>query len=365
MTAILFMKADVSGYRRASGVYVRAYVRREPILSWAAKILAFLHAATREADFKGECEFDIATEAESKLVEAQGCPPIAGLPHMMMADSVRHAFNNHGNEKIEAGFGQRAITMHDVYTLPLAVGAPDRVTAQKRGDRQGEYWSIKYEKNTADGRLVYVCRFFPTSKRRQPRLVMTTAWVKLNNKGAPTGVESSPSPVSTPERSANVTPQDAPDKLLKASAAQLRAGNYPKEHRRWQGLDISIENPAGSVRSGVGAKGPWSVTMQHAYGYIRRTEGADGDHVDCFLGPDPSAKYVYVVHQRKVGHFLEFDEDKCMLDFPSKQAALEAFYTNYSDPRFMGEVSVLPVADFVAKVKATWDRRPRDGKVSA
>jgi hypothetical protein len=62
--------------------------------------------------------------------------------------------------------------------------------------------------------------------------------------------------------------------------AQKEAGNYRKGHTRISGLDISIENPAGSVRSGQDRSGkPWSVEMGAHYGYIRGTEGRDGDHV--------------------------------------------------------------------------------------
>ena len=52
--------------------------------------------------------------------------------------------------------------------------------------------------------------------------------------------------------------------------AQKEAGNYAKGHTTISGLDISIENPAGSTRSGTDADGkPWSVEMQSHYGYIR------------------------------------------------------------------------------------------------
>lgn len=59
--------------------------------------------------------------------------------------------------------------------------------------------------------------------------------------------------------------------------AQISAGNYPKGHHRVAGLDISVENPAGSVR-----KPEYPVMTAH-YGYIRGTVGADGDHLDVFV----------------------------------------------------------------------------------
>ena len=61
--------------------------------------------------------------------------------------------------------------------------------------------------------------------------------------------------------------------------------SYKKGHLTLQGLDIALENPKGSTRSGTDQDGrPWQSTMAHDYGYIKRTQGADGDHVDVFIG---------------------------------------------------------------------------------
>ena len=80
--------------------------------------------------------------------------------------------------------------------------------------------------------------------------------------------------------------------------AQIKAGNYPKGHVRIHGLDVSIENPKGSVRSGKDKNGkPWSVTMQSHYGYIKQSKGADKEHIDVFIGPNPESKKVYIVDQ--------------------------------------------------------------------
>jgi hypothetical protein len=84
---------------------------------------------------------------------------------------------------------------------------------------------------------------------------------------------------------------------------QKEAGNYAKGHVKVQGLDISIENPAGSVRSGVGPDGtPWDVVMHDHYGYIRGTVGRDKDHIDAFVGPNPESTRAFVVDQVDPGH---------------------------------------------------------------
>ena len=82
------------------------------------------------------------------------------------------------------------------------------------------------------------------------------------------------------------------------SEAQVEAGNYNKRKVRFQGLPISIETEAGQTRSGTGADGKrWSVEMPTPYGYLKRTEGADGEQVDVYLGSNGSAPTVYVVDQ--------------------------------------------------------------------
>lgn len=139
--------------------------------------------------------------------------------------------------------------------------------------------------------------------------------------------------------------------------AEIEAGNYKKRHRRFRGLDITIESPAGSVREGTGPNGKrWRTKMRLDYGYIRRTEGADGDHVDCYVGPDEEAPNVYVVHQRKAGDWQAYDEDKSMLGFPNKAAAVRAYLAHYDDKRFLGEVTVMPFDEFKDKVLATKDK---------
>jgi phage-related protein (TIGR01555 family) len=125
-------------------------------------------------------------------------------------------------------------------------------------------------------------------------------------------------------------------------------------HRTWHGLDVSIENEVGSVRSGVDAGGkPWAVTLKHDYGYLRGTKGVDGDHVDVFMGPDEKAELVYVVHTRKPPDFRAYDEDKCMLNFSTADDARAAFLANFDRPEHFGEMEVFPVGDFIDRVLLT------------
>jgi hypothetical protein len=143
--------------------------------------------------------------------------------------------------------------------------------------------------------------------------------------------------------------------LLKArpTPAQAEAGNYKKPRRQWNGLEIAIENPVGSIREGKG----WRIRMQNAYGYICRSEAVDGDEVDVYLGPElDTAPMVYVVQQRRARDWDKYDEDKCMLGFPSESAARTAYLAHYDDDRFLGPIVTMPVDEFVRKVRATNDR---------
>ena len=113
--------------------------------------------------------------------------------------------------------------------------------------------------------------------------------------------------------------------------AQKKAGNYKMGHVKVGAFDVTIENPKGSERSGTDANGKkWSVKMNNTYGYIRGTEGVDGDHIDVFLAEDMdkwNGKYVFVIDQYNPDG--TFDEHKVMLGFNSMEEARNAYLSNY------------------------------------
>lgn len=115
--------------------------------------------------------------------------------------------------------------------------------------------------------------------------------------------------------------------------AQKEAGNYKKGHVRIGQFDITVENPKGSVRRGTDQNGnSWETTMHNTYGYIRGTEGVDGDHIDVFLTNDIdgwNGRRVYVVDQYNEDG--TFDEHKVMLGFNDEDDARNAYLSNYSE----------------------------------
>ncbi len=118
------------------------------------------------------------------------------------------------------------------------------------------------------------------------------------------------------------------------------------------GLDITIENPKGSIRSGVSRTGQkWSVTMKAHYGYIRGTIGRDEDHLDCFVGDDPDTELVYVVDQIDPASG-KFDEHKTVFGCRTKEDAKSLYLANYAkDWKGFGGITGLTVSQFKEWIK--------------
>lgn len=118
------------------------------------------------------------------------------------------------------------------------------------------------------------------------------------------------------------------------SQAQIDSGVYRKGHLSFHGLPFVIETPEGGFRRGVDARTgePWQVEMPADYGYLQRTTGADGEHVDAYLGPDHASQRVWVVDQVHADTGA-FDEHKILMGFPSLEAARIAYEAAFSDGR--------------------------------
>jgi hypothetical protein len=128
------------------------------------------------------------------------------------------------------------------------------------------------------------------------------------------------------------------------------SGHELQGRYKFAGFNVSVENKRGSIRSGKDKDGhPWKTFMHFDYGYIRGTEGVDGDHVDVYIGPDEEASKVYIVHQNDpvTG---KYDEDKVMMGFPSLHDAKAAYLQQYDRPGFLGKIDVMPIEEFREKV---------------
>lgn len=131
------------------------------------------------------------------------------------------------------------------------------------------------------------------------------------------------------------------------SDAQKEAGNYRMGHVKIDGMDVTIENPKGSIRKGRDADGKeWQSEMHNDYGYIRGTKAVDNDHIDIFLSDDPEHGNVYVIDQvdPKTG---KFDESKVMYGFSSGQEARDAYLSNYEEGwKGLGKITEVTKEEF-------------------
>ena len=129
-------------------------------------------------------------------------------------------------------------------------------------------------------------------------------------------------------------------------------------HVDFQGLPISIENAPGTVRHWHSPEGDEGETlMLFAYGFVDGTMGMDGGGVDVYVGPDPRAQMVYIIHQQNP-HTGIWDEDKIMVGFPHEQAARMAYQFHFNRPDFAITVSPMSVDHFKRWIAGTKDGDP-------
>lgn len=143
--------------------------------------------------------------------------------------------------------------------------------------------------------------------------------------------------------------------LPEPTEAQKAAENYKVGHIKVAGLDISVENPHGSVRKGVSPEGKaWETEMQDHYGRIKGSLSVDGDHLDVFVKPGTPENFdgnVFVVHQMdpKTG---KLDEFKVMAGYGSIDEAKTAYQANYSKGwKGMGDVVEMTLPEFKAEMQ--------------
>ncbi|RLC88358.1 MAG: hypothetical protein DRJ03_02895, partial [Chloroflexi bacterium] len=146
--------------------------------------------------------------------------------------------------------------------------------------------------------------------------------------------------------------------------AQKEAENYKKAHVRVDGMEIAIENPAGSTRSGKDDGGrEWTQKLSNDYGYIKGSVGYDKDHVDIFFekGYEGGSEKVHIVNQYSKDGF--FDEHKIVIGASNKRAALRTYKANY-EKGWKGGKSVIemPMEEFKEWVKSD---APKKGPATA
>ncbi len=146
---------------------------------------------------------------------------------------------------------------------------------------------------------------------------------------------------------------------LNPTEGQIEAGNYKKSDViHLNGMRITLENPAGSTRSGTSPDGKkWETTMAHHYGEFKATEGADGDPLDVFIGPRPDTSKVFVIDQNKADG--SFDEHKVMMGFADEASARQGYLDNYEAGwQGLGAMTEMTPAQFKAWAKSDLVKQP-------
>jgi len=153
--------------------------------------------------------------------------------------------------------------------------------------------------------------------------------------------------------------------------AQASAGNYKMAHALIDGLPVTIETPLDRFRTGTSPNGvPWKVQMTAHYGYVKGTEGADGDHVDVYVGPEAHRAHVlpvWVVDQCDADT-REFDEHKVLIGFETGAEAKKTYLAAFSDgrgPERIGGVGRISWAGFRSWLNSDQTKNPSVMKKSA
>jgi hypothetical protein len=136
--------------------------------------------------------------------------------------------------------------------------------------------------------------------------------------------------------------------MLNFKSDMVLKGRKLSRRMKFQGMDISIETDKGEERHWDDPHSGESGTtkMKYPYGYVRRTIGADGEHIDVYVGPEEDADDVYVIHQMKKPDFKKYDEDKVMMGFESAKQAKAAYLMHYDDDKFFGTMDTMSVDEF-------------------
>lgn len=126
-----------------------------------------------------------------------------------------------------------------------------------------------------------------------------------------------------------------------------KTANDPiKKSIRIDGMDIGIEWLKGETREYKDKKTgavKHSTLMKADYGYIKRTKDADGEELDCYVGPDRNSDKAFVIKQLKDDG--SFDEHKVMLGYETAGDARDSYMDHMPSKRF-GSLEGMSLTEF-------------------
>jgi len=121
-----------------------------------------------------------------------------------------------------------------------------------------------------------------------------------------------------------------------------------QKHIDFFGLPVCVEIIRGGVKYSETYDGkPWQRTMKCDYGYFDGITGADGEYLDCYVGPDyklPESK-VYIVKQMRPDG-SEFDEDKIIIGCMTDQQAKDLYMEHCHSEKCFGGIKEYTIDQF-------------------
>lgn len=248
---------------------------------------------------------------------------------------------NHGGKAFSAGvtWTSQNGTISSGTARRIIIGVPGNST-QWRVGHHGNYSEPTDFENIAKGKPLFVK--FDSEGNTDIPIDGMKVWERRGDKFYPVNIDE-----VVKEKVASAIESASSEVDTNPTEAQKKAGNYKMGHVTVDGYNITIENPKGSVRRGTDPNGKaWEQEMHNTYGYIRGTEGVDGDHIDVFLSDDPTQGDVFVVDQVDPSTG-KFDEHKVMYGFADVEAAKEAYLSNYEEGwKGLGEITHVSKEEF-------------------
>ena len=303
-------------------------------------------AEVREAEYQQEIQKGEEAAAVGEALEAA-----EAVQEDVTAPTIGEAVEPETRAGLER---MRAARAERLEAAPRAEAAPGPVAAlpapAMRVTPEGEVLTAEETAAREEARAAR-----PRGRVERPFAVEEDVEVAAETERAAELTEQLELPATAVTEGAQAAATSPTNALAQPTEAQKEAGNYQKgrltgEQVGVPGINIAVENPAGSVRSGTREDGTrWTQDMKDHYGYINRTESAEGptEQLDVFVNPEVETQgtgQVFVVDQ--VNPDGTFDEHKVMVGYPNQMAAVRAYKRNYPRGQVVGPVTPMTAEEF-------------------